>query len=198
MIMEGASSVFGLDNAILTIFASDVFRVGAHGFGFLQSCRGVGAVIGSSLFIGVGQRHSQGRILFASAILYGAGFALFGVAPSFFVGLFLLVLVGAADSVWGAARGTILQLTTPERFRGRVMGAFQLSSRGLNPLGQMETGLVVPLIGAREATVLGGILVTAITLATAWRVPEISRFRWDGKDDRAVTENLPGNARIPE
>ena len=47
MIMEAVSSVFGLDNAMLTIFASDIFRVGAQGFGFLQSARGVGAVIGS-------------------------------------------------------------------------------------------------------------------------------------------------------
>ncbi len=55
-IMEAFASVFGLDHAMLTILASDVFRVGAHGFGFMQSCRGLGAVIGSSLFIAMGQR----------------------------------------------------------------------------------------------------------------------------------------------
>ena len=33
MIMEAVSSVFGLDNAMLTIFASDVFRVGETGSG---------------------------------------------------------------------------------------------------------------------------------------------------------------------
>src|SRR3989442_7572296 len=119
MIMEAVSSVFGLDNAMLTIFASDVFHVGAHGFGFLQSSRGLGAVIGSSFYIGMGQRPTQGRILFISAILYGAGFALFGLAPSFWVALVLLAFVGATDIIWSAARGTILQLITPERFRGR-------------------------------------------------------------------------------
>ena len=35
-----------------------------------------------------------------------------------------------------------------ERLRGRVMSIFQLANQGLNPLGQVETGLVVPLIGA--------------------------------------------------
>ena len=63
-----------------------------------------------------------------------------------------MTLVGATDTVWGAARGTIMQMITPEKFRGRVMGVFQLSNRGLHPLGQAETGLIVPLIGAREAT----------------------------------------------
>jgi MFS family permease len=192
MVMEAVSSVFGLDNAMLTIFASDVFNVGAHGFGFLQSARGLGAVIGSSLFIGIGQRHPQGRILFVSAVLYGVGFSLFGVSPSFLFALLLLTLVGATDSVWGAARGTILQLVTPERFRGRVMGVFQLSNRGLNPLGQTETGLVVPLIGAREATVLGGVLVTAVALWTTWRVPEILRFRWTPANELREAENIAG------
>ncbi|MPZ78486.1 MAG: MFS transporter [Deltaproteobacteria bacterium] len=183
MIMEGVSSVFGLDHAMLTIFASDVFRVGASGFGFLQSSRGLGAVIGSSLFIGMGQRPAQGKILIVSAILYGACFALFGLAPSFALAVVLLALVGATDTIWSAARGTILQLTTPEKFRGRVMGAFQLSNRGLHPLGQTETGLVVPLIGAREATVFGGLLVSAVTLLIAWRTPSIGQFRWTDSAD---------------
>jgi MFS family permease len=188
MVMEGVSSVFGLDNAMLTIFASDILRVGADGFGLLQSARGLGAVVGSSYYIGMGQGPHQGRILFVSAILYGAGFAFFGLSPSFLLSLVLLAFVGVTDTIWAAARGTILQMITPERFRGRVMGVFQLSNRGLHPLGQTETGLVVPLIGARQATVLGGLLVSAVTLLTAWCVPAIPKFRWDETDD-VVTEN---------
>jgi MFS family permease len=192
MIMEGVSSVFGLDNAMLTIFASDVLRVGADGFGLLQSARGLGAVIGSSYYIGMGQGPYQGRILFISAILYGVGFALFGVSSSFLLSLLLLAFVGVTDTVWAAARGTILQMITPEGFRGRVMGVFQLSNRGLHPLGQTETGLVVPLIGARQATVLGGLLVSLVTLMTVWRVPGIAKFRWD------ETENIVAQAKTAE
>ncbi len=180
-VMEAFASVFGLDHAMLTIFASDVFRVGASGFGFLLSARGVGAVVGSSVFIAMGQRAAQGKILFISAILYGAGFAIFGLSPSFTLALILLTFVGATDTIWSAARSTILQMLAPEKYRGRVMGVFQLSNRGLHPLGQMETGLVVPLIGAREATVVGGVIVTLMTLLTVWRVPVICRFRWDGE-----------------
>ncbi len=197
MIMEGVSSIFGLDHAMLTIFASDIFLVGATGFGLLQSARGLGAVIGSSLFIGMGQRPSQGSILFLSAIFYGAGFALFGLAPSFLLALLLLTFVGATDTTWGAARGTILQLITPDRFRGRVMGVFQLSNRGLHPLGQLETGLLVPLIGARHTTLLGGILVTAVTLLTAWRVPETLKFRWSENTQVNFQNNEPREERPP-
>ena len=48
MVMEAAAAGFGLNHTMLTIFASDILRVGAHGFGLLQSARGLGAVIGSS------------------------------------------------------------------------------------------------------------------------------------------------------
>jgi MFS family permease len=185
-VMEAASSVFGLDHAMLTILARDVFQVGAHGFGFLQSARGLGAVIGSTFFIAMGQRPAQGRILLVSALLYGAGFAFFGLAPNFTLALILLAFVGVTDTIWSAARGTMIQLITPDRYRGRMMGIFQLSNRGLHPLGQMETGLVVPLVGAREATFLGGIFISLVTLITAWKVPELHRFRWDHLSHRAA------------
>src|SRR5918993_5799870 len=131
LVMEGVSSVFGLDNAMLTIFASDIFRVGAHGFGFLQSSRGLGAVIGSSLFIGMGQQPAQGKILIVAAILYGLGFAAFGVAPSFGIAVLLLAMIGAS-----------------------------------------------------EATVFGGLLVSAVTLAIACRTPSIAQFRLTESGDR--------------
>ena len=189
MVMEVAASGFGLNHTMLTIFASDILRVGAHGFGLLQSARGLGAVIGSSIYIGVGQRPYQGRILFISAILYGAAFALFGISSSFILSLLLMGLIGATDTIWGASRGTILQMTTPDNFRGRVMGVFQLSNRGLHPLGQVQSGLVIPLIGAPAATVLGGIAVSLVTLIAAWKVPAIPKFRWDSVTDSVANEN---------
>ena len=181
MAMEAVASIFGLNHTVLTIFASDILRVGAHGFGLLQSARGLGAVIGSSIYIGVGQRPYQGKILFVSALLYGGGFALFGISPSFLLSLLLMGLVGATDTIWGASRGTILQLTTPDTFRGRVMGVFQLSNRGLHPLGQVQSGLLIPLVGAPAATVSGGLAVSAVTLFIACKVPAIRHFRWDDK-----------------
>ena len=80
------------------------------------------------------------------------------MAPTFAIALAMMTLIGLTDTVWGAARGTIMQMITPDNFRGRVMGVFQLSNRGLHPLGQVESGLLIPLIGVRETTLFGGIL----------------------------------------
>lgn len=177
MLMEAFSSIFGLDPAMLTIFARDVLRVGASGLGFLQSARGLGAILGSGLLVAIGNTRSQGKVLVYSAIVYGLSFALFGLSPYFLLSLLLIFIAGAADTIWGAVRSTILQTNTPDHLQGRVMGVFGLSSRGLSPLGQVETGLIVPLLGARETTFLGGSLVLCAALLTVWRVPAIYRVR---------------------
>jgi MFS family permease len=182
MTMEAFSSLFGLNSAMLTIFARDILHAGATGLGFLQSSRGLGAVLGSGLLVAIGNKRAQGKILLYSAVAYGVTFALFGISRDFLLSLLLIFLAGAADTIWGAVRNGILQLKTPEQLQGRVMGVFGLCSRGLTPLGQVETGLLVPLVGAREATFLGGSIVLCVSLFTAWRVPDVHRFRGHGPD----------------
>jgi MFS-type transporter involved in bile tolerance (Atg22 family) len=177
MLMEAFSSVFGLDSAMITIFAQDILHVGATGLGVLQSARGLGAIVGSGILVAILSTRPQGKILLCSTVVYGLSFALFGLSTYFPLSLFLIFVAGAADTIWGATRSTILQVNTPENLQGRVMGVFSLSSRGLSPLGQLETGLVVPLIGAREATFFGGSLVLCASLLTVWRVPSVYRFR---------------------
>jgi hypothetical protein len=191
MVMEAFSSVFGLDSAMLTIFARDILHAGAAGLGFLQSARGLGAVLGSGLLVVVGNQRAQGKILLYSAVVYGMSFALFGISRHFILSLLLIFLAGAADTIWGAVRSAILQLKTPEQLQGRVMGVFGLCSRGLSPLGQVETGLVVPLVGAREATFLGGSLVLCASLLTVWRVPDVHRFSGHLSDSQVAQPEVP-------
>jgi hypothetical protein len=61
------------------------------------------------------------------------------------------------------------------------MGIFQIATQGLNPMGQVETGVMVPIIGAREATFFGGSIVWLIAMLTIWRIPQIRKFRLEGR-----------------
>jgi hypothetical protein len=61
----------------------------------------------------------------------------------------------------------------------------------------VESGLLIPLIGARHATVFGGLFVSLVTLLTIWRVPEIAKFRLDqmaGEKDRDEGEGVKAEA----
>jgi MFS family permease len=186
IVMEAALSLLGLNSALLTIFARDVLHVGASGLGFLQSARGLGGILGSALLVSMNQTPQQGRILFWSALLCGTSFVLFALSRSFPLSLLVLLIAGATDTVWGATRNTLVQLKTPDAMKGRAMSIFQLCSHGFTPLGQVEIGIAVSLVGARQATFLNGMLVTLITLLTTWRVPGISRFRWSNEEPKTV------------
>jgi hypothetical protein len=95
-------------------------RVGAHGFGLLQSARGLGAVIGSSLYR---RRPETTRDAYFSFQRYfTALFRALGVAPSFTLALILMSCVGITDTIWGASRHH--HAVDHTQFRGRVMGVF--------------------------------------------------------------------------
>ncbi len=178
-VMEAVGSVFGLDHAMLTILASDVFRVGAAGLRLftigarsrrrdrLEHFYRHGTTAGSrqdSFRLGDPLWRRLRPVRYVAVLSDRAGIAHFRRRHGHHLGR--LARHDSAD-------------VTPEKFRGRVMGVFQLSNRGLHPLGQTETGLDRPLIGAREATFAGGIIISVMTLLTVWRVPEIVKFRWD-------------------
>ena len=64
----------------------------------------------------------------------------------------------------------------PEAMRGRIMSIFHLTSRGLHPLGQTRTGLLVPLIGASDTAFLGGVVIAVVVWVTSRRAPSLPRF----------------------
>ena len=70
-----------------------------------------------------------------------------------------------------------------------------MANQGLNPLGQVETGVMVPLIGAREATFFGRSIVWLIAMLITWRVREIRTFRLTEKPPAGKGEASESNQR---
>jgi MFS family permease len=84
-----------------------------------------------------------------------------------------MFVVGAAAVTTQSLTNTTLQLSAPDRIRGRVMGAYGFGTQGLRVangplLGGLATALGAPLaVGGSAAFVL--VLLAALTLA----VPEL-------------------------
>jgi hypothetical protein len=51
-------------------------------------------------------------------------------------------------------------------------------------------------MGARAATVFGGLLVSMVTMFAVWRVPEIARFRWDEREGRTTDRDFGEDERV--
>jgi MFS family permease len=157
MTLDFVATFFASANQLLPIFATDILKVGAHGFGFLGAAQASGAVITGLAMARLGTLKHQGRIVIASIAVFGAATLMFGISRVFWLSLLMLALAGAADTVSTILRQTIRQLSTPNNLRGRMTSINMVFFMGGPQLGEVEAGAVASLIGAPLSVVTGGI-----------------------------------------
>ena len=178
MLLDFFAMFFGSTRGLLPIYADRIYQVGPQGLGILQAAAPVGAVL-ATLFAGpILRLRSQGWGVVLSISVYGGLVVLFGFSSwSFALGLLLLAASGAADTVSTVLRNTIVQVGTPDEFRGRVSSVYAVFAIGGPMLGQFEAGTLANFTSAPAALVSGGLLVILTAGSLQLLVPSIRRFR---------------------
>jgi MFS family permease len=176
VVLTAIISIFGFPYLVLMpVFARDVLRVGAAGYGLLSAAVGIGAVAGALTVAVLSARIRKGRTLVAAGTVFGSLLAVFALSRSFAVALGVLVLVGAAMIVNNALTNTLLQTHVPDHLRGRVMGFYSFMFVGMAPLGAFQAGVVAERFGAPVAVGVGGLLSALAMVVAGWRVAELRR-----------------------
>ncbi len=174
--LDFLANFFAASAVLFPVFAQSIYHVGPRGLGLLYAAGSAGAVVGALLFGTFGRVRRQGAVVLISVVVYGLAIAGFGFATWFWLGLAFLGLSGAADAVSASLRGTISQLATPDRLRGRVTAVNTMFVAGGPQLGNVEAGVLANAIGTREAVAAGGLATAAITCLLAVIVPTIRRY----------------------
>ena len=167
--------------SLLPIFADQVLKVGAKGYGVLAAAPAVGALLGSLLLSIRPLPPRQGRIFLWSVAAFGAATMVFGLSRSFWLTLAALAGVGFADAISTVIRQTLRQFITPDRLRGRMTSVNMIFFMGGPQLGELEAGVVASLfasavVGVTVSVVSGGIATVAVTAAIAAAAPMIRRY----------------------
>jgi MFS family permease len=157
MTLDFIATFFASATALLPIFAAEVLRVGARGFGMLAAAPAVGAVVAAFFMARFGNVRRQGATVIASVAVYGAATVAFGLSHVFWLSLLLLAVTGAADTVSTVLRQTIRQLVTPNSLRGRMTSVNMIFFMGGPQLGEMEAGALAALVGAQLSVITGGV-----------------------------------------
>ncbi len=163
MFMLFLIGTFGLNFPIyISTMAVGVFHVGAHEFGFLTSIMAIGSVTGALLVA----RRAEPRVttLFAAAALFGIGFALAAIMPSYGLFALALVLLGLSAQTFTTTANGVLQLSTAPEMRGRVMALFLAVTLGGTPLGGPIIGYVADVFGPRWALAVGAVAALGAAL----------------------------------
>jgi MFS family permease len=178
LLLDGIATFFCSATALLPLFAQDVIRVGAHGYGWLYAAPSIGAVIASALMIRLaGRIRRRGVVLVWAVAVYGLATVLFGMSRTFWPMFLALAISGSADTVSAVLRNIVRQFETPDHLRGRMVGISMLFFMGGPQLGEFESGVVAQWLGAGVAVVVGGIASLLTTGWIAWRSPALRAYR---------------------
>ena len=184
MLLDFFATFFSSATALLPIFAQDILKVGATGYGWLYAAPSVGAMIAGAAMVRFTDRiDHRGRVLLAAIGVYGIATVVFGLSRAFPLTFLCLAFTGAADTVSMVLRNIIRQLGTPDRMRGRMTSVNMIFFMGGPQLGELEAGLVAQAWSAPVSVVTGGIGCLIATAWTAWRTPALRRYR---KEDAAA------------
>src|SRR3984893_12296384 len=151
---------------MLTVFASDVLKVGGGGLGLLTACSGIGAVSGALWVAANAHRMRLGRLMFFGLIGFGATLVVFSLSPWFWLSVGALIAVWAAQQIYMASNNALIQTNVEEEFRGRIVSTLFLN-RSMVPLGTILAGLGTQLVGvqATSAAMATGLLLLALTMS---------------------------------
>ena len=153
--------VFGMPRALFPAMALSVFRGGATTVGFLYAAPGVGALAGALITGWIAQLRRQGLAVIIAVIVWGAAIVAFGLTRNLPLALLFLAIAGWADVISAVLRSTIIQLSVPDRLRGRL-AAIQIGVvQGGPRLGDLEAGAVGNAFGNEVSVVSGGLACIA-------------------------------------
>ncbi|MGH2870656.1 MAG: MFS transporter [Solirubrobacteraceae bacterium] len=170
--------IFAMPTAVFPQLAFSQYRIGAGGLGLLYAAPAAGALIGSVLSGWVGIVRRQGMAVLVAISAWGAAIIGFGLAgPNLWGVLPLLAIAGSADLVSEIFRNTIIQLSVPDRIRGRT-SAFAGMVATIGPsLGDLRAGAAATVMGPVGAVVSGGAACIVGVTILGLTLPELRQQR---------------------
>ena len=148
----------------IPVFVKDIFHRGPETYGTLLSMMGVGSICGSLTIASRGNILNKGRVALTMLICLGAATAVFAFSRSLPLSYVMLVLVGASMMGAFATVTSLVQLTTTNEMRGRVMSVYNCAFRGGMPMGNLLSGWLVPIFTAPVVVGINGGLLILVAL----------------------------------
>src|SRR5262245_32205308 len=177
-VIDLVAMIFGSPQALYPVIAVEQLHRGPEVVGLLFAAPAAGALLMTLASGSVTKLHRQGDAIVWAVIAWGAAIAGFGLSGSHLgPALVCLAAAGAADVVSAIFRSTILQVTVPDRLRGRLSAVFFVVVTGGPKLGDIEAGLVAAAFGATVSVVTGGLATIVGALVTARVYPELPAYR---------------------
>ena len=173
--------------AFMPVFADEVYGIGPAGMGMLYTFAGIGSLAGTFTVASLGRYRHKGLVLLISGVAMGIMLILFGWSEQLWLTLLILVGAGFPQMFTMSMTQTLLQMSVPDEYRGRVMSIYMLD-RALAPLGAAFAGGLGRLYTAPGAVMIGGAITVFLSILALLFLPRVRNWR----DEDAVAYAGPG------
>jgi MFS family permease len=171
-VIDLIAMVFGLPRVIFTFLAEPQV------VGLLFSAPAMGALLGALTSGWTRHVRRHGLAVIVAVALWGIAIAAFGMRHDhLWFAVAMLAAAGWADVISAIYRTTILQVSVPDRLRGRLSGIHFLVVTGGPRLGDLEAGLVAAWVTPGFSVVSGGLACVVGAGLVALAYPELRRYR---------------------
>jgi MFS family permease len=147
--------------AFMPRVATEMFDVGATGYGLLSAISAVGAVLISFYAARNSSRESSWRLQTIAGFVFGLGVVLLAAAPVFILALVAVFIIGAGSSGFQSMNNSLVLGLTEPSFHGRLQSLMMLSFSGFG-MAALPLGILADRIGLRATFVIMGAVTVAM------------------------------------
>lgn len=181
-----SATLLAMPIALFPAMNEERFDGSPETLGLFLSAIAVGGICASTASGAITGSLRPGRVQLLAAAMWGASLAMAGISISLWSTLTFLAIAGAADTVAVISRGTLLQLATPDAYRGRVSSVEQIVGVGAPQLGNFRAGLMGSFSSPATTLAAGGVLCVLSIGAIALKNTHLRNFTLSdntGKDE---------------
>lgn len=177
LLVDLAQTLLAMPIALFPAINQARFGGDPRTLGLLLSAIAVGGMVAGLLSGPVARAVRPGVLSTVAAAVWGLALAAFGLVDGLVLTLACLAVAGAADTVSVIARGTLIQLATPDGYRGRVTSVEYVVGAGGPGVGNARAGFVAGAVGPEVAALTGGAACVVAVALTAATHPALRHWR---------------------
>jgi MFS family permease len=170
-------AVAGPATALLPALTGDSLVNGMSWLSLLLTAFGAGSFTGALFVMNVGRIRSLGTIFVVAAMLNGLFLFLFALSAQPLMAIACAYVTGLGGTLMAGMGNNMLQATTDDAYRGRVMSVWAVMFIGIMPVGQLALGALGTLLGIHAALAIGGAIAFGIGVYAAVRLPMLREWR---------------------
>ena len=153
LVLLGLTAGLGFQYMILLpVYVREILKADAKVYGLLVSAFGLGSLLSAALMTRKQERRDLRRNIFIGLLAAAIGMGTFAWSRVLPLSLAMGFLAGFGLILYVATTNTLIQITTEDRYRGRVMSLYTLMFVGTAPIGALISGSIAQHWGAPVAT----------------------------------------------